>query len=87
MREKGWIPARWLALWWFLMLLGDLVFYVLLTPIWLGLRARRGSPSSGPARRRAEEASISCLRAQPDEVETAPAASGSGAAARWSRSA
>jgi hypothetical protein len=37
-REKGWIPARWLALWWALMLLGDLVFYVLLTPIWIGLR-------------------------------------------------
>jgi hypothetical protein len=37
-REKGWIPARWLAFWWALMLLGDLVFYVLLTPIWLGLR-------------------------------------------------
>ncbi len=39
MREKGWIPFRWLALWWFLMFLGDLVFYVVLTPIWLGLRA------------------------------------------------
>ena len=39
LREKGWIPFRWLALWWFLMFLGDLVFYVLLTPIWLGLRA------------------------------------------------
>ena len=38
LREKGWIPFRWMALWWFLMFLGDLVFYVLLTPIWLGLR-------------------------------------------------
>jgi hypothetical protein len=28
-----------MALWWFLMLLGDFVFYVLLTPIWIGLRA------------------------------------------------
>jgi hypothetical protein len=28
-----------MALWWFLLVLGDLVFYVLLTPIWLGLRA------------------------------------------------
>jgi hypothetical protein len=27
-----------MALWWFLLVLGDLVFYVLLTPIWLGLR-------------------------------------------------
>jgi hypothetical protein len=39
LREKGWIPFRWMALWWFLMFLGDVVFYVLLTPIWLGLRA------------------------------------------------
>jgi hypothetical protein len=28
-----------MALWWFLLVLGDLVFYVLLTPLWLGLRA------------------------------------------------
>jgi len=39
LREKGWIPFRWMALWWFLMFAGDFVFYVLLTPIWLGLRA------------------------------------------------
>jgi hypothetical protein len=39
LREKGWVPLPRLALWWFLLLLGDLVFYVLLTPIWLGLRA------------------------------------------------
>jgi hypothetical protein len=28
---------RW-ALWWFLLVLADVVFYVLLTPIWLGIR-------------------------------------------------
>ncbi len=39
LREKGWLPFPRLAFWWFLLLLGDLVFYVLLTPIWLGLRA------------------------------------------------
>jgi hypothetical protein len=39
LREKGWVPLPRLALWWFLLVLGDLVFYVLLTPIWLGLRA------------------------------------------------
>jgi hypothetical protein len=33
------VPAHRFALWWFLLLLGDLVFYVVLTPIWLGLRA------------------------------------------------
>ncbi len=30
-------PARW-AVWWSILVLADLVFYVLLTPIWLGLR-------------------------------------------------
>jgi hypothetical protein len=39
LREKGWVPPGRLAFWWFLLILGDLVFYVLLTPIWLGLRA------------------------------------------------
>jgi hypothetical protein len=39
LREKGWIPLPRLALWVALLFLGDLVFYVVLTPIWLGLRA------------------------------------------------
>jgi len=30
--------ARW-TLWWFLLAIGILIFYVLLTPIWIGLRA------------------------------------------------
>jgi len=38
-REKGWVPLRWLAFWWFLMLVADVLFYVVLTPIWIGLRA------------------------------------------------
>ena len=39
LREKGWVPPGRLAAWWFLLLVADVVFYVLLTPIWLGLRA------------------------------------------------
>ena len=39
LREKGWVPPHRFALWWALLLAGDLVFYVVLTPIWLGLRA------------------------------------------------
>ncbi len=39
LREKGWVPLPRFLLWWFLLVLGDIVFYVLLTPIWLGLRA------------------------------------------------
>ncbi len=33
------IPLRHWLLWWTLMALADVVFYVLLTPIWMGLRA------------------------------------------------
>ena len=29
---------RW-ALWWVILLVGDVIFYVLLTPFWIGLRA------------------------------------------------
>ena len=37
-RPKPRIPLwRW-ALWWVALLVGDILFYVLLTPIWIGLR-------------------------------------------------
>lgn len=39
LREKGWVPLRWFTLWWALLLVADVVFYVVLTPVWLGLRA------------------------------------------------
>jgi hypothetical protein len=38
LRAKGWVPFPRFAVWWTLLLLGDLVFYVILTPIWIGLR-------------------------------------------------
>ena len=37
--EKGSVPLRYWALWWSLIVVADFVFYVLLTPIWIGLRA------------------------------------------------
>jgi len=37
--EKGWAPLRYWAVWWALIGLADFVFYVVLTPIWIGLRA------------------------------------------------
>ena len=38
MTAKPRIPLwRW-ALWWVVLLVGDFVFYVLLTPVWIGLR-------------------------------------------------
>jgi hypothetical protein len=37
--EKGSVPIRYWVLWWSMILVADFVFYVLLTPIWIGLRA------------------------------------------------
>ena len=39
MAEKGWVPVRYWVAWWSLLAAAVVVFYVLLTPIWLGLRA------------------------------------------------
>jgi hypothetical protein len=39
LREKGWVPPARLAFWWMILFVSVVVFYVLLTPIWLGLRA------------------------------------------------
>ena len=37
--EKGWVPLRYWVVWWALLGFAVVVFYVLLTPIWIGLRA------------------------------------------------
>jgi hypothetical protein len=37
--EKGWVPVRYWLLWFGLLAPALVLFYVLLTPIWLGLRA------------------------------------------------
>jgi hypothetical protein len=37
--EKGWVPLRYWALWWAALGVALVVFYVLLTPLWIGLRA------------------------------------------------
>jgi len=36
---KGSVPIRYWILWWTILVFADIVFYVLLTPIWIGLRA------------------------------------------------
>ena len=38
-KPKPKIPLRRWALWWVALLVADVIFYVLLTPIWIGLRA------------------------------------------------
>jgi hypothetical protein len=39
MAEKGWAPLRYWAIWWSALGVAIVLFYVVLTPIWLGLRA------------------------------------------------
>ena len=39
MKEKPPVPLRYWALWWAILVVADFVFYILLTPIWIGLRA------------------------------------------------
>ncbi len=36
--EKGWVPVRYWVVWWSLLVVADVVFYVLLTPLWIGIR-------------------------------------------------
>jgi hypothetical protein len=37
--EKGSVPLRYWIVWWLAMVVADITFYVILTPVWLGLRA------------------------------------------------
>jgi hypothetical protein len=39
MGEKGWVPLRYWVTWWTAMAVAVVLFYVVLTPLWLGLRA------------------------------------------------
>jgi hypothetical protein len=36
--EKGHVPLRYWVLWGVMLVIADILFYVVLTPIWLGLR-------------------------------------------------
>ena len=37
--EKGWVPVRYWVVWWTLLGVAVVVFYVVLTPVWLAIRA------------------------------------------------
>jgi hypothetical protein len=39
MTEKGWVPARYWVIWMTFLAVAVVLFYVILTPVWLGLRA------------------------------------------------
>lgn len=36
--DKGWAPLRYWAMWWAALGVAVVLFYVILTPIWIGLR-------------------------------------------------
>ena len=36
--EKGWVPLRYWVAWWIAIVPAIFVFYILLTPLWLGIR-------------------------------------------------
>ena len=36
--DKGWAPLRYWAMWWAALGVAVALFYVILTPIWIGLR-------------------------------------------------
>ena len=36
--EKGWVPLRYWVMWWTALVAAMMLFYVVLTPIWLGIR-------------------------------------------------
>jgi hypothetical protein len=38
LEDKGWVPLRYWAAWWSALGIAMVLFYVVLTPIWLGLR-------------------------------------------------
>ena len=39
LEDKGWVPLRYWALWSVGLAVAVLLFYVILTPVWIGLRA------------------------------------------------
>lgn len=50
--EKGWVPLRYWTLWWVGTGLALVAFYVLLTPLWLGLRVAAWISDRRPRPRR-----------------------------------
>ena len=56
--EKGWVPLRYWVVWWTLLGAAVVVFYVLLTPLWLGLRAAAWVAELRSRARRAEHRQV-----------------------------
>ena len=68
--EKGWVPLRYWLMWWGALGVAVVAFYVVLTPIWLGLRGAAwvAELSSRARRRRVSGVTPTPSRAaQPDD--------------------
>jgi hypothetical protein len=46
------VPIRYWLLWWAILVVADITFYVILTPVWLGLRAAAWLAEQRARRRR-----------------------------------
>ena len=50
--DKGWVPLRFWTLWAVVLAVAVVVFYVILTPIWIGLRVAAWTAEFRSRRRR-----------------------------------
>lgn len=63
--EKGWVPVRYWVMWWGSLGIAVVVFYVVLTPIWLGLRGAAWVAELSSRRRRPRVSAVSPTRPDP----------------------
>jgi hypothetical protein len=63
--EKGWVPVRYWVMWWGSLGIAVVVFYVVLTPIWLGLRGAAWVAELRSRRRRPRVSDVSPTRPDP----------------------
>ena len=52
LEDKGWVPLRFWTLWAAVLAVAVVVFYVILTPIWIGLRVAAWTAEFRARRRR-----------------------------------
>ena len=63
--EKGWVPVRYWVMWWGSLGIAVVVFYVVLTPIWLGLRGAAWVAELRSRRRQPRVSDVSPTRPDP----------------------
>ncbi len=52
LEDKGWVPLRFWTLWAVILGVAVVLFYVILTPVWIGLRAAAWTAEFRSRRRR-----------------------------------